>query len=148
MSKIVSLYHIVLCVKHRVPSITKEYLEDLYRFIWSIVVLQRSKLIRIGGREDHVHMLVDLSPRVSLLHFIAKVKTQSCDWLVADNRYPYFERWGKGFYAATVSHRDVNALVNYIKNQREHHLTLSLEDELIRLCSGVGLTYIQDDLAE
>ena len=67
MSKVTALYHIVFCTRCRRMSIPLEYKEDLYRFIWKECTDEfNSKLLRIGGIQNHVHLLVNLHPSVSL----------------------------------------------------------------------------------
>ena len=63
-------YHIVFATKHRVPVLRKERRDDLYRFIWGIIKERSSHLYRIGGVEDHVHILSSLHPTVALADFV------------------------------------------------------------------------------
>lgn len=59
MSKIAAYYHIVFCTKSREMTIPLEYAEDVYRFIWRIITDSKRKLIRIGGIQNHIHILRD-----------------------------------------------------------------------------------------
>ena len=61
MSKVVSLHHIVINTKNRQKTITPEHCEDMYRFITSIIRRNNCVLYRIGGIENHIHMLVDFT---------------------------------------------------------------------------------------
>ena len=45
-------------------TINAEHAEDMYRFITSIVKRNECFLCRIGGIENHIHMLIDLAPTV------------------------------------------------------------------------------------
>ncbi len=61
-------------------TINAEHAEDMYRFITSIVKRNECYLCRIGGIENHIHMLIDLAPTVSLSHLLWDIKRSSSDW--------------------------------------------------------------------
>ena len=66
MSTVNALFHIVISTKYRKMTLTSVYRKDLYRYMWSLIEEMHCKLLRIGGIENHVHILVDLSSSVSL----------------------------------------------------------------------------------
>ena len=80
MSRVVSLHHIVINTKNRKMTIPPEHAEDMYRFITSIVKRNGCFMCRIGGIENHIHMLIDLSPTVTLSHLLWDIKRSSSDW--------------------------------------------------------------------
>ena len=45
-------------------------------------------------------------------------------------KFPAFEGWADGYAGLTYSWRDKEKIINYIKNQQEHHKVRSFEDEL------------------
>lgn len=133
MSKVTSLYHIVFCTKYRKMTLPLQSCEDLYRFIWSETTDMKCRLLRIGGIQNHVHMLIDLHSSLALSKFVQTIKSNSSGWMRSDVRFPDFTGWAAGFYACSVSpdHRD--AVIEYIKGQRSHHLIRSFDNELERL---------------
>lgn len=66
MSKVKALYHIVFCTKRREMTIPLEHIDELYRFIWYEIKDQNCRLIRIGGIQNHLHLLIDLHPSMAL----------------------------------------------------------------------------------
>lgn len=54
---------------------------------------------------------------------------------------PNFEGWGDGLGAFTVSHREKNMVVDYIKNQQIHHKKLSFTVDLIQLFKEHEIEY-------
>ena len=48
-------------------------------------------------------------------------------------KFPGFEGWQEGYAAFTYSVREKDMIVNYIKNQKEHHKFESFYDEFKRL---------------
>ncbi|MDE6394085.1 MAG: IS200/IS605 family transposase [Duncaniella sp.] len=141
MSKTTALYHIVFCTKHREHTIPQNLKTDLYRFIWSEIKALNCTLIRIGGIQNHVHLLVDLNPTVSLATLIKTIKANSSGWMKKDDRFPLFIGWAAEYFASTISPDDKEALIQYINNQETHHKVHTEDDEFSALYSRAGLTY-------
>ena len=59
------LFHIIYSTKYRKSTIRTQWQDDLYGYIGGIVRDQKRTLLKIGGVEDHVHLLVML---LSLIH--------------------------------------------------------------------------------
>lgn len=146
MSKIAAYYHIVFCTKRREMTIPLEYAEDVYRFIWRIISDFKCKLIRIGGIQNHIHILLDLHPTVPLSSLVKKIKASSSGWMASDPRFRYFCGWSSGYYACSVSPRERLSVINYIKNQKNHHLSHHIDDEVEILYRDAGLEYDERDM--
>ena len=139
MSKVVSLHHIVINTKNRQMTITAGHCEDMYRFITAIIKRNKCVLYRIGGIENHIHMLIDLSPTVTLSHLMWDIKRSSSDWAKQSGLFPDFVGWGKEYAAFSVSSSHRDAVVAYIMGQREHHKQVAFEDEFKRLAERNGI---------
>ena len=139
MSKVKSLHHIVINTKGRQMTIATEHSEDMYRFITSIIKRNKCVLYRIGGIENHIHMLVDLSPTVTLSHLMWDIKRSSSDWAKQSGLFPDFVGWGKEYAAFSDSHKD--AVIAYIMGQREHHQRVGFEDEYQRIAERNGVKW-------
>ena len=130
MSKVRALYHIVFCTKSRQKTLPLAHIEDLYRFIWKEIQNKNCYLLRIGGIENHVHILLDLHPTVSLSSLVQAIKGHSSIWMKSDSRFSTFQGWSSEYYAATLSSDRQHAVIEYIKNQRQHHSASDFEEEL------------------
>lgn len=146
MSKVTAYYHIVFCTKYRGKTIPMHLREDLYRVIWKIITDKRSRLIRIGGVEDHVHMLINLHPSVALSELMQAVKGGSSTWMSNDPRFIRFTGWAADYYAGTISPEVRDNVIEYIKGQEQHHCRKSLKDELVELYQLAGLKYYDRDM--
>ena len=80
--------------------------------------------------EDHLHLFVELHPTIALSDFIKDIKQSSSYWIKKSGLFPQFEGWGREYAAFTYSERDKNTIINYIKNQREHHKRIDVLDEV------------------
>ncbi|MBD5213857.1 MAG: IS200/IS605 family transposase [Bacteroidales bacterium] len=133
MSNVTALYHIVFCTKAREMVLPPDHLEDLYRFIWRKIEDTGCKLLRIGGIQNHVHLLVDLHQTVSLAKLVQDIKGHSSGWMKSDIRFRYFTGWAKEYFASTVSPEHKYAVIEYIKNQKTHHNQVAFDEELTEL---------------
>ncbi|MDE6485867.1 MAG: IS200/IS605 family transposase [Duncaniella sp.] len=139
MSKVALYYHIVFCTKGRELSIPLQYKEDLYRYIWKVLKDASTNLIRIGGIQNHIHMLINISPTVSLSKLMQSVKSLSSGWMSTDLRYKNFKGWARGYFACSVSPDRVDDVRRYIINQEMHHLGHNFSDELNELYRHAGI---------
>ncbi|MEN3942575.1 IS200/IS605 family transposase [Prosthecobacter sp. SYSU 5D2] len=133
------LYHIVFSTKHRERVLDAAHREDLFRFIWGVLQNRQCHLYRIGGVEDHLHMLVTLHPCVALADLVKEIKTSSSAWIKGQNVFPAFSYWQEGYGAFTCSLEQKPALIDYIRNQEVHHRQETFQQEYQRLLSEAGL---------
>ena len=139
-------YHIVFATKHRVPVLLKDRRDDLYRFIWGIIKERNCHLYRIGGIEDHIHILASLHPSLALADLIKEIKTTSSVWIKREKAFPGFENWQDGYAAFTVAAKDRPGVIDYIIHQEAHHAGLSFVDELKAHVDAVHLAWKPDYL--
>jgi len=143
------IYHIVIRTKNSAQSIPNEHSEELYRYIWGIIKNKKSHLYRINGMPDHVHILVGLHSTLSVADFVRELKTSTNFWMKANGKFPDFEAWGEKYGAFTVFYQGKNGIIEYIKNQREHHKEENFTDEYRRLINESGIEidekYFLDD---
>ncbi|PQA97686.1 REP element-mobilizing transposase RayT [Chryseobacterium piscicola] len=134
-------YQIVFSTKHRKPVLVEAHEDQLYKYIWGIVKNKNCRLYRINGMPDHIHLFVDLHPSMSLSNFVKDIKIASNSWIKQSGLFPDFEEWQSGYGAFTYSEKDKDAVINYIKNQKDHHKHESFEDEYKNLLRANGIEF-------
>lgn len=122
-------YHIVFRTKYGKNTIPKQHEKELYAYIMAIINNKKSKLYRIGGIENHLHLLVDIHPSFALSDFMRDLKVHSSKWLDKNPNFPDFEGWAVSFAGFTYNLSDKQTITDYIKNQRKHHEFVSFEEE-------------------
>jgi REP element-mobilizing transposase RayT len=133
------LYHIVFRTKGSEKTINQNHAKDLYKYIFGIIKNKSCALARINGMEEHIHILSDLHPSIALADFIREVKVSSSKWMKASGFFPYFKGWGIKYCALTCSYKEKDNLIEYIKNQQEHHKKESFHDEIVRFFKEHGI---------
>ncbi len=144
MSYVTSLYHIVFSTHNRQPVIDDANREHLYRIIAARIKELKSKALIINGVQDHVHILLSLSPQVALSDLMRDIKAKSSVWAKASGMFPLFKGWEKEYGAFSLSANHKEAVYDYIKGQEAHHNKVSLENEFERLVLKAGLTFYRD----
>jgi len=100
-----------------------------------------SPAIIIGGIEDHVHALFSLSKNHALKKIVEEVKKGSSKWMKTDGPKNKDFYWQNGYAAFSVSQSNASQVRDYIQNQREHHRTMTFQDELRALFDRHQIAY-------
>jgi putative transposase len=133
------LYHIVFRTKESLPTIKQDHVNDLYAYITGIIKHKNSHLYRINGVENHLHILTDMNPSIAPIDFVKEIKVSSSIWTKSSNFFPGFKGWAVGYGSFTCAYKDIDRLIEYIKNQQEHHKKVSFEEEYRKLLLEYGI---------
>ena len=134
------LYHLVFRTKQSMPPIKQDHVNELYAYITGIVKHKNSHLYRINGIENHLHILTDMHPSIAPADFMRDVKASSSLWMKNSELFPQFIGWEEGYGSFTCSYSDANRLIEYIKNQQEHHKRVTFEEEYLKILVESGIT--------
>ena len=135
------LYHIVFSTKDRVKCLSATRREDLFKFIWGVLKNKDCHLYRIGGVEDHVHILCSVHSAISLASLVKDIKVGASTYIKDEGLFSGFSHWQEGYGAFTCSWQDKDGLIEYIKGQEEHHREVTFLDELEALLKAAGVEY-------
>ncbi len=133
------LYHIVFRTKKSFKTLPLKHQKLLFAYIMGILKQKGCHLYRINGMQDHLHILTDLHPNITLSNLMRDIKTSSSIWLKQQTEFNEFKGWANGYAALTLSYQDKNRVIEYIKNQQEHHKTESFSKEFKRLLEKEGI---------
>lgn len=115
-------FHLVWRTKHSQPLLTPDVERETHRYLIHRALRTTGVIVHaVGGIEDHVHMAVSVPPTVELATWIGDLKG-SCSHAI--NHGPCglgSLAWQTGYGVVSFGKRDLPWVVEYIKNQREHH---------------------------
>jgi REP element-mobilizing transposase RayT len=99
------------------------------------------KLLDIGGMPDHVHLLIELSSLDKFSHFVRDLKASSSQWI--HKTYPDLAgfAWQEGYCSFSISYSALDAVKNYIQNQKQHHATMTFEEEYLKFLKHHKVKY-------
>ena len=124
------LNHIVFSTKGRKNLLYKDIRDSLFSYICGIAKAENCQIIKIGGIEDHIHILIKLKPSLAPSDFVRKIKANSSKWI--HEQYPNLKdfSWQSGFSCFSVSESAKESVISYIDKQEEHHKRIPFKDEL------------------
>ena len=133
--------HIVFHVKSTGKKIRNEDLERTFSYIGGIINGIGGIPIKIGGIDNHIHILTSLPKNKSLSDFVRVIKADSSRWIKTIDKYYDGFSWQEGYGAFSVSQSSLPNVINYIRNQHEHHKTRTFHDEYKTSLKAHGIQY-------
>ena len=113
----------------------------MHSYIGQLINTTGNKVLRVGGVEDHVHVVCTLSRDGIVSQLVEEMKRNSSRWIkTLDSRYAKFA-WQGGYAVYSVSQSVLDKTMEYVANQREHHKTVSFEDEYIQFLKLYNIEY-------
>ena len=120
---------IIFVVKYRLGFIGEEWKQELYKYIAGIVRKQKHKILIINGVKDHIHLLIGLRPHQSLADLVQDIKGSTSKWINEKKFLKIKFAWQEGYGAFSYSHSHITKVINYIKNQENHHKKKTFSEE-------------------
>jgi REP element-mobilizing transposase RayT len=131
----------VFSTKNREHTLTEDHRNDLYKYIWGILKNKQCHLYRIGGMADHVHIIIHLHPSISLSSLVKDLKVASSQNIKTARLFQNFNGWQNGYGAFTYAFNDKDHLIEYVRNQEQHHKIQTFKEELISLLNENGIEF-------
>ena len=134
-------YHIVFSTKGRLDFIGPEIENRVWAYIGGIARKHEIIAIYVGGIENHIHVLILAKPKIAPSQIVQRIKGESSKWI--HEEFPHLKDfgWQDGYGMFSVSKSNVQDVIEYIKNQREHHAKQTFEDEYISILKLNGIDY-------
>jgi REP element-mobilizing transposase RayT len=132
MSTFSQIYiQVVFAVKYRQALISPMWEERLFQYITGIVQNKGQKMLAINGMPDHIHLFIGIKPGCCLSDLVREVKKASNE-MINDNHLTEGKfSWQEGFGAFSYSHSQMDSVVKYVMNQKEHHKATSFREEYL-----------------
>lgn len=117
-------YHLVLVTKYRRKCITDPILIRLKEIFVELCLKWECNLIEFNGEPDHIHMLLELNPKIALSAFINNLKTVSSRYIRKDfsnhlskfyYKNPIF--WSRSYCILTCGGAPLSVIKQYIEQQ-------------------------------
>lgn len=105
----------VFAVQNRQSLISKEWKDELYKYITGIIQHYDHKVLQINGMPDHVHILFGMRPTQSISDLMKQVKQDSSKWINDRRLTPGRFSWQAGYGAFSYSKQQLPNVIDYIK---------------------------------
>lgn len=119
-------YHIVFAPKYRRKVAYGKIKQDIADILSMLCKRKSVKIVEAEICPDHVHMLVEIPPSISVSYFVGYLKGKSTLMIFerhANLKYKYGNRhfWCRGYYVDTVG-KNAKKMQEYIANQLQDDL--------------------------
>ena len=115
--------HLVFLTKYRRSVFTKAVLEDLKEIFASVCQDFEAELVEFDGEKDHVHLLINYPPKVSVSRLVNSLKGVSSR-LIRKKRYACIQDklWAgallsPSYFAASCGGAPISIIKQYIEQQ-------------------------------
>lgn len=115
--------HLVFVTKYRRFCFTKRVLSHLEKIMTSICLNYDSLLVEFNGEGDHVHLLINYPPKVSISKLVNSLKGTS-SLHVRKANYPEVAKklwgsklWSSSYFASSCGGAKIDIIKKYIEDQ-------------------------------
>ena len=137
--------HFVWSTKNRYPYlITPELRKTMWKHIRENAKNKGIFVDFINGYQEHCHCLVSLGDDQTLRQIMQLIKGESSHWINKEQLLNENFEWQDEYFAVSVSESLVDKVRNYIKNQENHHVDKTWEDEYNELIDKYGFQKYND----
>jgi len=132
---------IVFSVKNRQPLIHEKIRPAIQKYITGIIQNEGCKVLAVYANPDHIHILIGLNPDVSLSSLVRKIKSNSTRKINQSGWVNGRFAWQEGYAAFSYSKRDLDKIIQYIRNQPKHHKKITFREEYLKFLKESGIPY-------
>lgn len=116
------MYHLVWLPKYRKRILKEPIAGRLRELFYECAEINEWEIKELNIKVDHIHMLIQIKPSVSVSHVVQMFKGGSSK--VIRIEFPGLKEflwgtsfWNDGYFAETVGHSNQDKIAEYIKNQ-------------------------------
>ena len=133
-----NVVHVVFSTKDRHKTMSGEFRPKLWAYVTGICRKLDVYAHSVGGMDDHLHLLIQIPPVLTLSKAVATIKANSSRWAGEEGQE---FAWQQGYAAFSVSASVIPAVVRYIRNQEEHHKKMDFDAEFVALLKKHGIEF-------
>jgi putative transposase len=137
---------VVIPVKGAHSFILPEWEVELYKYITGAVQGEGNKLLAINGVYNHIHFLFGMKPTYRISDGIREIKKSSNDFIRNKIKVCKKFEWQQGFGAFSYGEWDVDRVIRYIQNQKEHHKKQNFREEYLQLLEEFKIDFKEEYL--
>lgn len=131
--------HFVWSTKNRVPYLnSKELRIKVWNYIRANAKEKGIYIDFINGYSDHCHCLVSIGVDQTIQKVMQLIKGESSFWINKNELTKEKFEWQDEYFAVSVSESMINKVREYIKNQEEHHIKKTFQQEYDEFISKYG----------
>ena len=133
--------HVIFSTHNRERVLISSIQKDLWVYMGGIARENKIKGISIGGTLDHVHNLISIPATMPVAKAVQLIKSGSSKWLHETYMPLRNFSWQEGYGAFSVGASQLDGVISYIENQKEHHRIKTFQEEYIGFLKQYNIQY-------
>lgn len=97
---------------------------------------------------DHIHILIGMKPSCSLSELVREVKKASNEFVKTNKLTKFKFQWQEGYGAFSYNQSNLDNVIKYIMNQKEHHRKKTFKLEYLDFLREFEIEYNEQYLFE
>ena len=135
------ILHLVFSTRDRFPAINSSVRPRLHAYLASIARGRDANAYRVGGTEDHVHILCSLPRTLAQSDLVKDLKRESSKWMKQQGEMQERFCWQRGYGAFSLGRSQLEHAIQYVEGQEEHHRQVTFQEEYREFLDRYGVTY-------
>lgn len=124
-------YHVIWATKNRAAWITPRIEHAIFDSIQQKAYVLESPILAINTVADHLHVAVCIPPKIAIAEWVKQMKGASTRNV--NEQFPDLDNafgWQASYGVLTFGAKNLDFVMNYITQQKEHHAKNALESYL------------------
>ena len=133
--------HLIFSTRQRQRLLDEAVRPRVHGCLANLVRELDSPWVVVGGTEDHVHLLMNLSKLHAPVKLVEHVKKESSKYVkTLGPQYAGFY-WQRGYGLFSVGPTRLAAVEDYVRQQVEHHRTRTFQEEYLAFLKRYAIEY-------
>lgn len=138
----------VFAVQGRQNLIAKNHKEELHKYVTTLVLARKAKMLAIHCMPDHIHLFVGFKPSVLISDFVKEVKVESNEFINGKKWVAGRFNWQEGYGVFSYGHSQIDTVCQYVLNQEMHHQKKTFREEYFEFLKKFAIPYEERFLFE
>ena len=135
---------IVFAVKNRDAMLHKDWRGDLFKYMAGALNKRGHYSLAVNGYNDHVHLFFDYNGKELLEDLVREIKKSSNAYIKENKLTNKIFSWQRGYGAFSHGYREKGIVIEYIKNQENHHKRKSFRKEYMSLLQSYEIDFKEE----
>ena len=135
---------IIFAVKNRQALLHKSWRHDLFKYTAGIVNNRKHYSLAVNGVHDHVHIFLDYKAHELIEDLVREIKKASNSYIKDRKLSPFKFEWQSGYGVFSHGYREKNIIIDYVKNQEEHHCKKSFRAEYMSFLKSYDIDFKEE----
>jgi len=136
--------HLVFAVKNKEALLDKNWRPQLFKYVSGIINQRGHYALAVNGFHDHIHIFFDYNGNELISDLVREIKKASSKYIKENKLSPFKFEWQVGYGVFSHGYREKEVVIQYIKNQEEHHKKKSFKEEYLTFLKSYNIDFKEE----